>query len=381
MIRLDNISKSFGEKLVLDRIYADIPAGKIFTIIGPSGQGKTTLLRLINLLDTPSKGQIYLDDKSLHEHGQDITALRRRMGMVFQTPISFRDTVFENIAVGLRYRHVSSEEITRKVQEKLKEIGLSGYENRKARTLSGGEMQRVSLARVMITEPDLLLLDEPTANLDPISTTKIEELIKYYNREFGTTVIMSSHDLFQGQRMANIIAVMMSGRFIQIGETIRVFSEPSSAEVARFIGISNVLYGRVRGSEDGMTLVDLGGVTVHAISSLQTGQVMVAIRPEDITLYNEPDGKMSARNVIPGVITEIRPYGIISHVIVSCAEIFLAVQVTWQAVRDLSLVKGQKVTLSFKVPSVHVMPDEESSCNLPGSISNTPDILGILPDR
>ncbi|PKL60070.1 MAG: ABC transporter ATP-binding protein, partial [Methanomicrobiales archaeon HGW-Methanomicrobiales-4] len=207
MIRLNNISKSFGEKGVLDRISIDIPVGKIFTIIGPSGQGKTTLLRLINLLDTPSGGEIFLDGISLHERGRDITALRRRMGMVFQTPIAFKETVFENIAVGLRYRHVPSDEIIRRVQEKLKEIGLPGYEKRKAGTLSGGEMQRVSLARVMVTQPDILLLDEPTANLDPLSTNKIEELIRYYNREFGTTVIMSTHDLFQGQRMADRVAV------------------------------------------------------------------------------------------------------------------------------------------------------------------------------
>jgi tungstate transport system ATP-binding protein len=363
MIKLDNVSKSFGDKVVLDRISVDIPSGKIFTIIGPSGQGKTTLLRLINLLDSPSGGKIYINNTPLHEQSPDINALRRRMGMVFQTPVAFKETVFENIAVGLRYRHVPSAEITRRVQEKLQEIGLSGYEKRKAGTLSGGEMQRVSLARVMITRPDLLLLDEPTANLDPVSTTTIEDLITYYNREYGTTVIMSSHDLFQGQRLADMIAVLMNGRFIQADETIRVFSEPCSADVARFIGIRNVLHGRVTGRENGITLVDLGGVTVHAISAIQNGRVTVALRPEDITLYREPDGKMSARNVLTGVITEIRPYGIISHVIVSCKEIPLAVQVTWQAVRDLNLAKGQEVILSFKAPSVHVMPYEDSTCS------------------
>jgi len=237
-------------------------------------------------------------------------------------------------------------------------------------------MQRVSLARVMINEPDLLLLDEPTANLDPISTNKIEDLIKYYNLEFGTTVIMSSHDLYQGQRLADKIAVMMNGRFIQADETIKVFSEPCSADVAKFIGIRNVLPGRVIGSEDGMILIDLGGITVHAISNIQTEQVMVAIRPEDITLYSEPDGKMSARNVISGVISDIRPYGIISHVFVSCGEVSLAVQVTWQAVRDMKLTKDKEVFLSFKAPSVHVMPHEEISCNISESKRNTPNNSG-----
>ncbi len=365
MIRLDNITKTFGEKDVLQGISAEIFAGQVFTIIGPSGQGKTTLLRLINLLDTPSHGEIFIDGIPLRKAGVDRTVLRRRMGMVFQTPVAFKETVFENIAIGLRYRHVSSAEITRRVREKLDEIGLLGYENRKAHTLSGGEMQRVSLARVMITEPDILLLDEPTANLDPISTAKIEELIRYYNRECGTTIVMSSHDLFQGQRLAHRIAVMMNGRFIQADETLKVFSEPRSAEVARFIGIRNVLKGTVVGAEDGMTLVDLGGIRVRALSAVQTRDVMVAIRPEDITIYSEPDGKMSARNILTGTVTEIRPYGIISHVTVACNGISLAVQVTWQAIRDLGLVDGQEVMLSFKAPSVHVMPSEE--LNIPDS--------------
>lgn len=363
MIRLENISKSFDGKVVLDRITAEIPMGKICTIIGPSGQGKTTLLRLINLLDTPSAGTIYFNNISLHDSRTDIISIRRKMGMVFQMPIAFKESVFENIAIGLRYRHIPHDEIIRRVQEKLTEIGLEGYEDRKAGTLSGGEMQRVSLARVMVTKPEILLLDEPTANLDPVSTTKIEELIRYYNREFKTTVIMSSHDLFQGQRMADLVAVMMNGRFIQAEETIKVFSEPCSPEVARFIGIRNVLSGKVIGTDDGMTRIDLDGIIIHGISAIHQGLVSVALRPEDITLHTHPDGKMSARNVLTGLIAEIKPYGIISHVIVSCGRLSLAVQVTWQAVRELNLDTGKEVIISFKASSVHVMPHGQESCS------------------
>lgn len=356
MIKIDSIYKKFEEKPVLNGISGEVLKGEIFTIIGPSGQGKTTLLRLINLLDTPSGGKIYFDGVSLHERGQNITALRRRMGMLFQTPVAFKETVFENIAIGLKYRGVSKTEISRRVKEKLEEIGLCGFEDQKAGTLSGGEMQRVSLARVMVTEPDLLLLDEPTANLDPVSTTKIEELIRYYNRECGTTVIMSSHDLFQGQRLADRIAVMMGGRFIQTGGTIDVFSRPCSSDVARFIGISNILPGTVIRYEDGMAHIDLGGVAVHALSEIRSGQVTVAIRPEDITIYNEPDGMMSARNILSGTISDIKPFGIISHVIVTSGTISLSVQVTWQSIRDMALGPGKNVIISFKAPSVHVMP-------------------------
>ncbi|HWQ66679.1 MAG TPA: ABC transporter ATP-binding protein [Methanospirillum sp.] len=362
---MNNISKHFNDKPVLTGISGTIPLGKIFTIIGPSGQGKTTLLRLINLLETPTSGEILFDGISLHDPSRNQITLRRRMGMVFQTPIAFKDTVFENIAIGLKYRGVKSSDIRLRVQEKLEEIGLSGYDGRRAGTLSGGEMQRVSLARVMITEPDLLLLDEPTANLDPISTTKIEELIRYYNKKNGTTVIMSSHDLMQGQRLADQVAVMMGGRFIQVGGTIDLFSRPCSAEVARFIGIANVLPGTITQVSDGITSVDLGGVQVHAISdpAVTTGKVTVAIRPEEITLYTGPDGIMSARNTLSGTIGEIRPFGIISNVMVVCGGISLAVQVTWQSIRDMELSSGQDVMISFKAPSVHLMAyDEQRAC-------------------
>ncbi len=363
MIRLEQVSRKFGERTILTGVSGEIRKGEIFTIIGPSGQGKTTLLRLINMLDTPTEGSIFFDGISLHGSGDQATSLRRRMGMVFQIPASFHETVFENIAIGLKYRRISKDEIKRRVLEKLKEIGLEGYENRKAGTLSGGEMQRVSLARVMVTEPDLLLLDEPTANLDPVSTARIEDLIRLYNRKSGTTVIMSSHDLFQGQRLADRIAVMMEGRFIQTGETIDVFSHPCSAKVARFIGISNILQGRVIGIEDGILSIDVSGTVIHALGTADKEMVSVAIRPEDITLYNEPDGKMSARNVLYGKITGIKPFGIICHVMTTCGEITLAVQVTWQSVKEMNLKEGQEIILSFKAPSVHVMPlDEHETC-------------------
>lgn len=360
MIILENITKTFDRKLVLDNVSGSVQAGEIFTIIGPSGQGKTTLLRLINLLDTPDRGTIFFRGEEVHG-GRSSTHIRRRMGMVFQTPIAFKETVFENIAIGLRYRGLSSGEIQRKVQQKLVEIGLEGYDNQQARTLSGGEMQRVSLARVMVTEPELLLLDEPTANLDPVSTRKIEDLIRYYNKEYGTTIIMSSHDLFQGQRLADRVAVMMEGRFVQTGDTISVFSQPGSVPVARFIGITNIYQGQITGHNEGMITVDIGGIEIHALSTITSGQVSVAIRPEDITLYNEPDGKMSARNVLPGEIVEIRPYGIISHVMIRTGSITIAVQVTWQAVRDMDLLPGKNVIISCKAPSVHIMPGEEIS--------------------
>jgi tungstate transport system ATP-binding protein len=245
MITIENVYKNFGLKEVLKGVNAVVKDGEIFTIIGPSGQGKSTLLRIINLLDTPTSGRILLDGDDIHAEKNRTMEFRRRMGMVFQKPAVFNTTVYENIASGLRYRGVDRTIIHDRIEEALEVIGLPGYENRNAKTLSGGEMQRVALARSMVTEPDLLLLDEPTANLDPLATEKIEELILHYNREYGTTVILSTHDMLQGQRLADRIAVMMHGVFAQKGSSHEIFTLPKNKEVARFIGIENVLEGTV----------------------------------------------------------------------------------------------------------------------------------------
>lgn len=358
MIKIEQIKKEFEGKEVLTGVSETIQKGEIFAIIGPSGQGKTTLLRILNLLETPSSGQILVDGERIRD-ATNSSHFRRRMGMVFQSPVAFRDSVYNNIALGLRYRGFSKEEIHEKVTQKLKEIGLSGYEKRKATTLSGGEKQRVSLARVMITGPDILILDEPTANLDPVSTEVIETLIRHYNKKLGTTVILSTHDLMQGQRLASRVAVMMDGRFIQSGSVFDVFTRPCSAEVAKFIGVGNILKGSVARNEWGMAVIRVHGVDIHAIGELPVGSVVnIAIRPEEIMLHTGADLNTSARNIINGTIESVRPFGIISLINVVSGELALSVQVTWQSIRELDLKSGVPVTLSFKAPAVHIMPDE-----------------------
>ncbi len=360
MIEIQDIRKEFDGKEVLSGVTQTIRKGEIFAIIGPSGQGKTTLLRILNLLEIPTSGTILFEGTPI-QASPDSNLFRRRMGMVFQSTVAFRDTVFNNIALGLRYRGHSKKEIHELVMEKLDEISLSGYENRRALTLSGGEKQRVSLARVMVTGPDLLILDEPTANLDPVSTNVIEDLIRHYNREFGTTVIMSTHDLIQGQRLADRVAVMMEGRFIQSGTIFDVFLHPSSKKVASFIGIGNIITGRVVRNEDGMSVISVKGVEIYSIDTIPPGTpVTLAIRPEEITLHIVPEEKTSARNVIAGTIESVRLFGIISLISVMSGDLKLSVQVTWQSIRELDLKPGIPVTISFKAPSVHIMPGEST---------------------
>jgi tungstate transport system ATP-binding protein len=357
MITIENVYKNFGLKEVLKGVNAVVKDGEIFTIIGPSGQGKSTLLRIINLLDTPTSGRILLDGDDIHAEKNRTMEFRRRMGMVFQKPAVFNTTVYENIASGLRYRGVDRTIIHDRIEEALEVIGLPGYENRNAKTLSGGEMQRVALARSMVTEPDLLLLDEPTANLDPLATEKIEELILHYNREYGTTVILSTHDMLQGQRLADRIAVMMHGVFAQKGSSHEIFTLPKNKEVARFIGIENVLEGTVTANEGGIVTIDLDGTEIFAVSDLRKGdRACGCIRPEDITLHLSHAKRISARNVLEGNIVKMVGMGALNRVTVDVG-VPLIVTLTLRSSEELGLSIGGIVRLSFKASSVHVVGD------------------------
>jgi len=357
MLEIQNVTKQFGETPVLRGVSASIAKGEIFAVIGPSGVGKSTLLRLINLLDTPTGGRILLDGVDIHADRRRTLEFRRRMGMVFQKPAAFNATVYENIALGLRFRGESGRRVREKVADGLDLVGLTGYEQRKARTLSGGEMQRVSLARVMVTDPEILLLDEPTANLDPVSAEVIEDLVLRINREYKTTVVMSTHDRFQGQRLARRIGVMMDGDFVQIGTPREIFTAPNDRKVARFVGIENIVEGVVASAEHGLAVIDAGGVQVQAVTQLPVGtRVCLCLRPEDIGVSCTPAHAASVRNVLPGRVAASVPMGPLNRLVLDCG-IRLTSLITWKAAEELGIGEGSEICASFKATAVHVVPD------------------------
>jgi tungstate transport system ATP-binding protein len=219
-IEVKGLYKGYGEAEILKDINLSVEPGEVLALIGPTGSGKTTLLRLIGLLEKPTTGVIIVDGLEVTglSEGERLKA-RRRMAMVFQKPVMFKTSVRENVSYGLKIRGES--EIDKRVEAAIEAVGLSGYEARDANTLSGGEMQRIALARALVMEPELLLLDEPTANLDPKTAAAIDALVS----RFKGTVIMATHNMLQARRLADRVAVLVEGRLVEVGEPREVLDK------------------------------------------------------------------------------------------------------------------------------------------------------------
>jgi tungstate transport system ATP-binding protein len=235
LLEVINVYKSFGGREVLKNICLDVRRGEILSVIGPSGSGKTTLLKLMNLLLYPDRGKIFFDGVDTAVDEKQRRLLRRGMGMVFQHPALFDTTVFNNIALGLRIRGLPKEEIERRVEDALNYVGLRGFAKRKASSLSAGEAQRISLARALVLEPKLLLLDEPTANLDPANVLQIEEAVRRVNSEKGVTVVIATHNLLQARRLSHRVAFLWMGELVEVRETREFFENPRSEKTALYL--------------------------------------------------------------------------------------------------------------------------------------------------
>ena len=349
-----DLCQRYGKQDILKNINIRVERGEVFALIGPTGAGKTTLLRLLDLLDVPISGKIYFDGIDTTESPNARLEVRRRMAFVLQKPVVFNMSVYDNIARGLKWRGVGKRSLRQRVNSILEVVDLSAHKNRNARTLSGGEAQRVAIARAIAIEPELLLLDEPTANLDPISTSRIEELIINIIHRYDTTIIMATHDMSQGQRLADRIGVLIDGKILQTGDSIEVFTSPGNREVAEFVGVENIIDGLIRGSEEGLVVIDTGDKVIEAVSGYSVGEkVCACVRPEDITLALSP-ASSSARNSFTGKITRLVPVGPLTRVEIDCGFPLIAL-VTKRSAEELGLEQSKQVYATFKATAVHII--------------------------
>lgn len=337
---------------VLEVPALDVRAGETLALIGPNGSGKSTLLRVMGLLQAPDRGRVTFRGRPVTV-GDGLEA-RRRMAAVFQQPLLADMSVEDNVALGLRFRGVERGDRRARVGRWLERLGIGGLAGRPARRLSGGEAQRVALARALVLEPDLLLLDEPFAALDaPTRAALAHDLAAILRADRVTTVVVT-HDRGEAQALADRVGVMFAGRLHQVDATARVFGEPASEEVARFVGVETILAGHVFDVEDGVAIVDIGGARLAIAGAAQRGDpVRVGIRPEDVTLSLEPGGPSSARNQFTGTVRSLMP-GSPVKVLLDCGFPLVAA-VTARSAAELRLAAGVRVTALFKASAVHLV--------------------------
>lgn len=297
LVEFRDIGKIYDGKTVCQNINLEIHKGEFFTFLGPSGCGKTTLLRILAGFIRPEEGAVFLN-------GQDITtwpAEKRNVGMVFQNYALFPYmSVYENVDYGLKIKKVPKIEREKKVKKYLKLVNLEGYGNRNVSELSGGEQQRVALARSLVMEPEVLLLDEPLSNLDARLRDKMRTELKEIQSRLGITTIFVTHDQTEALTMSDRIAVFNQGQVIQVGTPNEIYLEPANAFVATFIGDTNLLTAEIT---NGKALI-----TPHLVIPLsdnQTGRFL-SIRPQDIQLSK---GQSEQGDAYRGIVESIKING------------------------------------------------------------------------
>lgn len=347
IIQLQNITKQYEKTTALNKVNLSIIKGEILSLLGPNGAGKTTLLRIIAGLEKPTSGRIFFKDAQVNH--KNIDKLRLNTTMVFQKTALFNTNVYNNIAYGLKLRRIPRQETKRKIQEVLKTVKLEGYEKRPAKKLSGGEQQRVALARALVLDTELLLLDEPTVNIDPKNASIIEEALAWVNKQKKTTMVIATHNMFQAESLAQRATLLLNGKIKEIGTIQEIFKTPSK-HLASFARLGNSFSGASKVTSEGTSLIDIGEEIQIEAAFQRTGKVTVYVRPEDIIISRKPIVS-SARNVFKGKIIEMVDLETVLRLKVDAGKEFV-VQVTRKSFSEMKLDMDSKVFLVFKASAV-----------------------------
>lgn len=367
LLEVEGLQRYYAARRVLNVHRFTVSAGETLVVLGPSGAGKSVLLRILNLLEPPSAGTVrYNGEEVFGASMRRRLRISRSMAMIFQSPLLFKRSVFDNVAYGLKVRGVSTEEVSRRVADALDLVGLSSYSGADARTLSGGEAQRVSVARALVLEPEILFLDEPFANLDAPIRFKLQDDLKGILESRGIASIFVTHDQDEAARMGERIILLNNGEIEQDGLTRELFFSPANEFVARFLGVRNLYRGTVNGCSQGACQIESSGVVIEAAVETDPGtEVLFGIRPEeiDITGVNRVGGRSSnvdadengPRNRVDGVITGIEFRGPLATVTLGGPLPIRAV-ITRRSCEESCLSLGNVACASFRATSVIVIP-------------------------
>jgi putrescine transport system ATP-binding protein len=309
-VRIESVTKRFGDFVAVDNVSLTIYKGEIFCLLGGSGCGKTTLLRMLAGFETPTSGRILIDGQDM----ADTPPYDRPVNMMFQSYALFPHmSVEKNVAFGLEQERLPRAEVARRVEEMLHIVKLGQFAKRRPHQLSGGQRQRVALARALVKRPKLLLLDEPLGALDKKLREHTQFELINLQEQLGVTFIVVTHDQEEAMTLASRIGVMDRGEIVQVGTPTEIYEYPTSKFVAEFVGSVNMFEGRLVEDEPDHVRIEsaeLGGTIYvdHGISSAPGATVWAAIRPEKIDIDREPPANLS-ENVVKGVVKEIAYMG------------------------------------------------------------------------
>lgn len=349
-IAAKNISKSFDGKNVLKDISLSIENPGIYALVGPNGSGKTTLMRILARLEMTDSGAVKYKTRDSEGYAAGV---RRRMVLIHNPAVMFSGSVAYNISYGLKVRGVAGTEVKKRSREVLERLSLAGFEKREAKTLSAGEIQRVALARALVVEPEVIFLDEPTANLDPLSSKLIERSIIDLAKS-GKKVILATHNLWQVERIADWVWFLNDGVISISGTTQDVLHKGDQAFWGKFLGRDNLVAGQIEKLENRKSF-KINRVSFEIVTELE-GPAMASLNPNEIILSSQKLTS-SARNVMEGQITEAVSEGGLYKVTVDVGLPLIAA-ITKASWDEMGLQKGSKVYAVFKASSVRVWKEE-----------------------
>ena len=357
ILEIKNLKKHYASGFILDVDHLVIDEDKIMVLIGPNGSGKSTLIKLINLLEQADNGEIIFHGVNILSPHTDARSCRRDMSAVFQEPFLFNMSVYANILLGLELRRIRFKQKKMAFEYLVEKLNIKHLLLRNPKSLSGGEQQRVALARSFVLEPKLLLLDEPLANIDQLSREELRYDLFSILKDTKSSAIYVTHDRNEAMVIADDIAVINSGKIEQSGHKNEVFRRPLNEFVARFVGVETLLEGTVLENKNNVCMIRINGTKIYAVSDFKTGQeVTVAIRPEDVVLFSEGTdlSSSSALNFFRGPVTELQDVGLFKKVELDCG-FRLVSFVTANSVDRMGLEKGKVVNSSVKASSIHLL--------------------------
>jgi len=350
-ITIKNLSKHFGKVAAVNNVSLNIQAGEFLTLLGPSGCGKTTLLRCVAGLEDPDGGEIYIGDKLVfsHEKGVSLPSGKRDLGLVFQNYALWPHMkVYKNMTFALEIQKLPKEEMDQRVKESLAEVKMEGYEDRYPREMSGGQQQRIALARMLAYRPKVFLMDEPLSNLDARLRMDMRSEIKRLHHVSGATTIYVTHDQLEALTMSTTIAVMKEGVLQQLDTPDRIYHYPANLFAADFIG--NPKINLLEGVVTRKNIVDLGNFNLCVDTHQATGKVVVGVRPEDVSI-----SPSDVRDAVEFKAYSVLPSGAETTIVAHQKEL----EITLKVMGITSIKMDDKIWLKFDPRTLNLY-DKES---------------------